>query len=116
MRNLSKRLSVLQKPSFNRSGARVLAYKPALRGWAWTMALDPEELVTLTNHGTMKLRSAVARAMMLLPEEHDFATIVREGEPTILYFDLIMHLSALWDKQDLSVYWRSLAGIQTSAD
>jgi hypothetical protein len=67
------------------------------------MALDPEELVTLTNHGTMKLRSAVARAMMLLPEERDFATIVREGEPTILYFDLIKHLSALWDEQDLSV-------------
>jgi hypothetical protein len=48
------------------------------------MALDPEELVTLTNHGTMKLRSAIVRAMILLPEEHDFATIVREGEPTIL--------------------------------
>jgi hypothetical protein len=67
------------------------------------MALDPEELVTLTNHGTMSLRCAVARAMMLLPEERDVATIVREGEPTILYFDLIMHLAALWDEQDLSV-------------
>jgi hypothetical protein len=44
------------------------------------MALDPEELVTLTNHGTMRLRSAVARAMMLLPKERDVATIVREGE------------------------------------
>jgi hypothetical protein len=67
------------------------------------MALDPEELVTLTNHGTMKLRSAVARVMMLLPEERDLATIIREGEPTILYFDLIMHLAALWDEQDQSV-------------
>jgi hypothetical protein len=52
------------------------------------MALDPEELVTLTNHGTMKLRSAVARAMMLLPEERDLATIIRESEPTILNFEL----------------------------
>jgi len=43
------------------------------------MALDPEELVTLTNHGTMKLRSAVARAMMLLPQERDLATIIRES-------------------------------------
>ncbi len=51
------------------------------------MALDPEELVTLTNHGTMKLRSAVARAMMLLPQERDLATIIRESEPTILRTD-----------------------------
>jgi len=27
------------------------------------MALDPEEFVTLTDHGTMKLRSAILRAM-----------------------------------------------------
>jgi hypothetical protein len=67
------------------------------------MALDPEELVTLTNHGTMKLRSAVARAMMLLPQERNLATIVREGEPTILNFDLIRHLAARWEEQGLSV-------------
>jgi hypothetical protein len=67
------------------------------------MALDPEELVTLTNHGTMKLRSAVARAMILLPQERDLATIVREGEPTILDFGLIKHLAAQWEEQELSV-------------
>ena len=64
------------------------------------MALDPEELVTLTNHGTMKLRSAVARAMMLLPRERDLATIIRESEPTILNFELIKHLAARWEKQE----------------
>jgi hypothetical protein len=67
------------------------------------MALDPEEFVTLTNHGAMKLRSAVARAMMLPPEERDLATIVREGEPTILTIDLIRLLAARWEEQGLSV-------------
>jgi hypothetical protein len=67
------------------------------------MAFDPEELVTLTNHGAMKLRSAVARAMMLPPQERNLATIVREGEPTILTFDLIRHLAARWEEQGLSV-------------
>jgi hypothetical protein len=65
------------------------------------MALDPEELVTLTNHGTMKLRSA--RAMMLLPQERDLATIIRESEPTILNFELIKHLAARWEEQGMSV-------------
>jgi len=41
----------------------------------------------------MKLRSAVARAMMLLPQERDLATIIRESEPTILNFELIKHLA-----------------------
>ena len=67
------------------------------------MALDPEELVTLTNHGTMKLRSAVARAMMLLPQERDLATIIRESEPTILDFELIKHLAPRWEEQGMSV-------------
>ncbi len=67
------------------------------------MALDPEELVTLTNHGTMKLRSAVVRAMMLLPEERDLATIIRENEPTVLNFELIKHLAAQWEEQGMSV-------------
>jgi len=48
------------------------------------MALDPEELVTLTDHGSMKLRAAVLRAMTLLPKERKRTTIVREGEPAIL--------------------------------
>jgi hypothetical protein len=61
------------------------------------MALDPEELVTLTDHGTMKLRSAVARAMTLLPKQRKRATIVRDGEPAILSFEQIKKLAAQWD-------------------
>ena len=68
---------------------------PAL---ACTMALDPEEVVTLTDHGPMKLRSAVTRAMMLLPKERKRATIVREGEPAILKFEQIKNLAAQWDE------------------
>ena len=48
------------------------------------MAFDPEELVTLTDHGTMKLHSAVSRAMTMPPKERKRATIVREGDPAIL--------------------------------
>jgi hypothetical protein len=62
------------------------------------MALDPEELVTLTDHGTMKLRSAVSRAMMMLPKQRKLATIVREGDPAILNFDEIKKLAARWDE------------------
>jgi hypothetical protein len=62
------------------------------------MALDPEELVTLTNHGTMKLGSAVARAMILLPKERKRATIVRKGEPAILNFEQIKDLAAQWER------------------
>jgi hypothetical protein len=62
------------------------------------MALDPEELVTLTNHGTMKLGSAVARAMILLPKERKRATIVRKGEPAILNFEQIKDLAAEWER------------------
>ena len=60
------------------------------------MAFDPEEFVTLTDHGTMKLRSAVSRAMMLLPKERKRATIVREGDPAILNFEQIKVLAARW--------------------
>jgi len=63
------------------------------------MAFDPEELVTLTDHGTMKLHSAVSRAMMLLPKERKRATIVREGEPAILNFEQIRDLAAQWDQR-----------------
>jgi hypothetical protein len=62
------------------------------------MALDPEEFVTLTNHGTMKLGSAVARAMILLPKERKRATIVRIGEPAILNFEQIKDLAAEWER------------------
>jgi hypothetical protein len=63
------------------------------------MAFDPEELVTLTDHGSMKLRAAVWRAMMLLPKERKRITIVREGEPAILNFEQIKNLAAQWDER-----------------
>jgi hypothetical protein len=62
------------------------------------MAFDPDEFVTLTDHGTMKLRSAVSRAMTLLPKERKRTTIVREGEPAILNFEQIKNLAAQWDE------------------
>ena len=62
------------------------------------MALDPEELVTLSGHGTMKLSSAVTRAMMLLPKERKRAKIVREGDPATLNFQQIKELSAQWQQ------------------
>jgi hypothetical protein len=63
------------------------------------MAFDPDESVTLTDHGTMKLRSAVLRAMILPPEERRRATIVRNSEPAILSFKQIKVLAARWDEQ-----------------
>ena len=65
------------------------------------MAFDPEEFVTLTDHGTMKLRSAVSRAMTLVPKERKRATIVREGDPAILNFEQIQikNLAAQWDER-----------------
>jgi hypothetical protein len=60
------------------------------------MALDPEEFVILTDHGSMKLRAAVLRAMMLLPRERRRATIARQGEPAILNFKQIKSLAAQW--------------------
>ena len=63
------------------------------------MALDPEELVTLTDHGAMKLRAAVLRAMTLLPKERKRTTIVREGEPATLNFKQIKNLAAQWDER-----------------
>ena len=62
------------------------------------MAFDPEELATLTNHGTMKLRSAVARAIDLL-EKRTRATLVRNGKPATLKFERIKDLAAEWEKQ-----------------
>lgn len=63
------------------------------------MALDPEEFVILTDHGSMKLRAAVLRAMTLLPKERKGTTIVRDGEPAILNFEQIKNLAAEWDEQ-----------------
>ena len=67
------------------------------------MALDPEEVVILTDHGSMKLRSAVARAMMLPPKERRRATIVREGEPAILKLDQIKSLAAQWEERPAAI-------------
>jgi hypothetical protein len=67
------------------------------------MAFDPEESVTLTDHGTMKLRSAVLRAMTLLPKDRRRATIVRESEPAILNFKQIKSLAAQWDEQSAPI-------------
>ena len=61
------------------------------------MAPDPEEFVTLKDHGSMKLRAAVLRAMMLPSKERKRTTIVREGEPAILNFEQIKNLAARWD-------------------
>ena len=60
-------------------------------------SLDPEEYVILSDHGPMKLQSAVARAMVLPPEERDHASIVRNGNPGMLNFAVIKHLAARWD-------------------
>jgi len=61
------------------------------------MSLDPEEFVILEDHGPMKLQSAVARAMVLPPEERNHALILRNSEPCMLNFDLIKHLAARWE-------------------
>ena len=69
------------------------------------MALDPEEFVTLTDHGSMRLRAAVLRAMTLLPKERKRTTIVREGEPAILNFEQIKNLAAQWDERLVPIDW-----------
>ena len=80
-------------------GAHVLACKPAFSVGVRHMAFDPEELVTLTDHGIMTLRSAVARAMILRARERKRATIVRQGKPAILKFEQIKSLAAQWDER-----------------
>lgn len=64
--------------------------------------LDPEEIVVLANHGMMRLRSAVARAMALLPEDRDVAIIVRKGQlsQSILDFNQIKQLAARWEQAE----------------
>jgi len=61
------------------------------------VSLDPEEYVILTDHGSMKLQSAVARAMILPPEERDHASILRQGDPWMLNFHVIKHLATRWE-------------------
>jgi hypothetical protein len=47
----------------------------------------------------MKLRSAVSRAMTLVPKERKRATIVRKGDPAILNFEQIKNLAAQWNER-----------------
>jgi len=61
------------------------------------MALDPEEFVILEDHGPMTLYTAVARAMILPPDQRCNASILRRGQPWLLNFDEIKHLAARWD-------------------
>jgi hypothetical protein len=63
------------------------------------MAFNPEELVTLTNHGAMKLGSAVARAMVLPLDERKRATIVRKGQTGDAQIRADQDLAAEWTKQ-----------------
>lgn len=79
-------------------GGACVGLRASDKAWACHMAFDPEEFVTLTDHGTMKLRSAVSRAMTLLPKERKRATIVREGDPAILNYEQIKNLAAQWDE------------------
>ena len=67
------------------------------------MTFDPEEIVTLTDHGSMKLRAAVLRAMTLLPKERKRTTIVRASEPAILNFEQIKNLAAQWDERFMPI-------------
>jgi len=73
------------------------------------MAFDPDEFVALTDHGTMKLRSAVSRAMTLLPEERKRATIVSSSEPAILNFKQIKVLAAQWDERTARLQSETIA-------
>jgi len=63
------------------------------------MAFDPEELVILTDHGTMKLHAAVLRAMTLPLKQRQRATIVREGDRAALTFEQIKDLAARWEQR-----------------
>jgi hypothetical protein len=84
-------------PQIGHSEGRVCAGLLPAIAVACTMAIDPDELVILTNHGTMKLSSAVARTMILPPKERKRATIVREGTSAVLKFEQIKDLAAQWE-------------------
>jgi len=63
-----------------------------------SVGVDPEEIVTLTNHGTMKLCSAIARAMMLLPRsaiwQQSFEKANRRSSTSI-----VSRILAWWEQQ-----------------
>jgi hypothetical protein len=75
------------------------------------MTFDPQQLVSLTDHGTMTLRSAVARAMTLPFKERMRATIVREGKPKVLRFEQIKDLAVRWEKQLQPSEWGPRAAL-----
>jgi hypothetical protein len=85
---------VLRQPALGHWGASLACFSRP-KAMVFVMALDPEEFVILSDHGPMKLHSAVARAMMLPPMERDHASILRNGD--LLNFDVIKHLAARWD-------------------
>jgi len=74
------------------------------------MALHPEEFVILEDHGPMTLCSAVARAMVLPPEQRCHASILRQGQPWLLNFDEIKHLAARWDSGPFPLEDSDMAG------
>jgi hypothetical protein len=74
------------------------------------VSLDPEEYVILTDHGSMKLQSAVARAMILPPEERDHASILRQGDPWMLNFHVIKHLATRWEGSPYRLSGSELSG------
>ena len=78
-------------------GVSPLAFVLPAQVMVFIMALDPEEFVILSDHGPMRLHAAVIRAMMLPPTERDHASILRNGAPWILNFDLIKHLAIRWE-------------------
>jgi hypothetical protein len=85
------------------SGARVLVLQAGRNRRHATMALDPEEFVTLTDHGTMKLHAAVLRAMTLPLKERKRAIIVREGKRAALKFEQIKDLAAQWEQPSVPI-------------
>jgi hypothetical protein len=61
------------------------------------MAFDPEEIVTLSGQGKMRLQTAVERVMVRKLRGLD-ATIFREGNPSILDLTLIEKIAAEWEE------------------
>jgi hypothetical protein len=61
------------------------------------MTFDPEEIVTLSGQGKMRLQTAVERVMVRKLRGLD-ATIFREGNPSILDLTLIEKIAAEWEE------------------
>jgi hypothetical protein len=76
----------------------------------FVMSLDPEEYVILTDHGPMRLHAAVTRAMILPPEERHLASIVRNGEPGMLNYDVIRHIAHKWERNPYRLNDSDLTG------